>query len=261
MGRVIVITSGKGGVGKSTVTANLGTALALIGNKVVVVDADVGLRNLDLILGLEGRIFYTSMDVILGNCELEQALIRDRRVKDLKLLAASQEHNKTDISVEQMKDICLSLKSEHDYVLVDSSAGIEQGFQNAIAGADEAIIVTTPEVAAIRDADRVIGLLQSKNIEAQLIVNRLFHEMVDAHHMLNHQDIVDILMIKLLGVIPEDPRKIIVSSNRGLPLTYNQYSPVGAAYRRIAQRLMGEEIPVPAFKDARWFGNLLSKLF
>jgi septum site-determining protein MinD len=260
MGKAIVITSGKGGVGKTTTTANLGTALSFLGKKTVVVDADIGLRNLDLIMGLEGRIVYTFMDVLNGDCNLGQALIRDRRAKNLHLLPTSQHHNKDDIRPEQMKRICLALKSEYDYVLIDSPAGIEQGFQNAVVGADEALVITTPDVAAVRDADRVIGLLENMEVETQLIVNRLFIEMVNAHDMLDHQDVVSILATKLLGVIPEDPEKIIVSSNRGLPLTYNPYSLAGPAYRRIARRITGDTISIPEFKSERWFSRLLGKL-
>jgi septum site-determining protein MinD len=261
MGRAIVITSGKGGVGKSTTTANIGTALALAGHQVVLIDADVGLRSLDLIMGLEGRVVNTSFDVINGRCELEQAMVRDRRSKNLKLLAAPQDRNKNEISPAQMKEIGAMLKLTYDYILIDSPAGIEQGFQNAVAGADEAIIVVTPEIPAIRDADRVVGLLREKGIEPRLIVNRLFLQMVQAYDMLDHQDVVDLLGVKLLGVIPEDARRTIASSNRGEPLTCNPHTPVGAAYRRIAQRIEGKNVPIPEFKDANWFGNLLSKLF
>jgi septum site-determining protein MinD len=256
MGRVIVITSGKGGVGKSTSTANIGSALALLGKKVAVVDADVGLRNLDIIMGLESRVVYTSMDVIEGTCDLEKALVKDRRAENLKLLAASQKNNKTDIQPEQMKKICHGLKETYDYVLVDSPAGIEQGFRNAAVGADEALIVTTPEVAAVRDADRIIGLLQSMNIsDVDLVINRLSPKMVKAGDMMNQQDIIDILSINLVGVIPEDP-EIVVSTNRGLPLIHNYRSDAGEAYKRIARRLEGEDVPIPTFKTS-W----LSKLF
>jgi septum site-determining protein MinD len=261
MGRVIVITSGKGGVGKSTSTANLGTALAIAGKSVVVVDADIGLRNLDVIMGLESRVVYTSMDVIEGTCDLQKALVKDRRTKDLQLLAASQKNNKSDIQPEQMKKVCLELKEEYDYVLIDSPAGIEQGFRNAAAGADEALVVTTPEVAAVRDADRIIGLLQNMNVnDIRLIINRLSPKMVKAGDMMDPTDIIDILAIDLVGVIPEDT-DIVVSTNRGLPLTYNHRSPAGQAYRRIVQRLEGEDVPIPEFNDGGWFASLLGNLF
>ena len=259
MGKVIVVTSGKGGVGKSTSTANLGTALAVLGKKVAVVDADVGLRNLDVIMGLESRVVYTSMDVLEGVCELDQALVKDRRTKDLYLLAASQKNNKSDIQPEQMKKLCLELKETHDYVLVDSPAGIEQGFQNAAAGADDALVVTTPEVAAVRDADRIIGLLQNMAIDdMSLIINRLSPEMVKTGDMMEPMDIIDILSINLVGVIPED-KEIVVSTNRGMPTTYNHKSNAGQAYKRIAQRLEGEDVPIPEFRSsgfAGWVGKL-----
>lgn len=261
MGKVIVVTSGKGGVGKSTSTANLGTALAVLGRKVVVVDADVGLRNLDVIMGLESRVVYTSMDVLEGICELEQALVKDRRTKDLYLLAASQKNNKSDIQPEQMKKLCLELKETHDYVLVDSPAGIEQGFQNAAAGADDALIVTTPEVASVRDADRIIGLLQNMNIDdMHLIINRLAPDMVKTGDMMDPTDVTDILSIDLIGVVPDD-KEILVSTNRGMPSTYNHKSDAGQAYKRIAQRLEGEEVPIPEFKSAGMLGTWFGKLF
>jgi len=261
MGRVIVLTSGKGGVGKSTSTANLGTALAILGKKTVVVDADVGLRNLDIIMGLESRVVYTSMDVIDGICDMAKAMVKDRRVKNLSLLAASQKNNKNDIQPEQMKKICTELKEEFDYVLIDSPAGIEQGFRNAAAGADEALIVTTPEVAAVRDADRIIGLLQNMGIDnMSLMINRLSPQMVKAGDMMTQQDVIEILAIDLLGVIPEDT-EIMVSTNRGLPLTQSQGSIAGAAFKRVAQRLEGQEVPIPEFKAENWFEQLVNKLF
>ena len=261
MGKAIVVTSGKGGVGKSTSTANIGTALAVLGKKVVVIDADVGLRNLDVIMGLESRVVYNSMDVLEGNCELEKALVKDRRTKDLYLLAASQKNNKSDIQPEQMKKLCLELKETHDYVLIDSPAGIEQGFQNAAVGADEALIVTTPEVAAVRDADRIIGLLQNMSInDLYLIINRLSPEMVKTGDMMEPTDVIDILSINLIGVIPED-KEILISTSRGMPSTYNHKSDAGHAYKRIAQRLEGEDVPIPEFKSAGLFGTWFGKLF
>lgn len=260
MGRVIVLTSGKGGVGKSTSTANLGTALAMLGKKVVLVDADVGLRNLDVIMGLEARVVYTSMDVIDGTCNIEKALVKDRRVKSLNLLAASQTNNKMDILPEQMKKVCKELSEDFDYVLIDCPAGIEQGFQNAAIGAEEALIITTPEIAAVRDADRIIGLLQNMNIEKMnLVINRLSPQMVKAGNMMGPQDIIDILSIDLIGVVPEDS-DVVVSTNRGLPLAYSHASYAGEAYNRIAQRLEGEDVPIPEFKSKNWFGQLMNKL-
>ena len=260
MGRVIVLTSGKGGVGKSTSTANLGTALAMLDKNVVLVDADVGLRNLDVIMGLEGRVVYTSMDVIDGTCTIDKALVKDRRVNALNLLAASQKNNKMDILPEQMKKICKELKEDFDYVLVDSPAGIEQGFQNAAIGAEEALIITTPEISAVRDADRIIGLLQNMGIEKlNLVINRLAPRMVKAGDMMHPQDVIDILSIDLIGVIPEDS-EVIVSTNRGLPLAYSHASLAGEAYNRIARRLEGEDVPIPEFKSGNWVGQLMNKL-
>ena len=204
---------------------------------------------------------YTSMDVLEGNCELDKALVKDRRTRDFYLLAASQKNNKSDIQPEQMRKLCLELKETHDYVLVDSPAGIEQGFQNAAAGADEALIVTTPEVAAVRDADRIIGLLQNMAInDLHLIINRLAPEMVKTGDMMEPTDVIDILSIDLIGVIPED-REILISTNRGMPSTYNHKSEAGQAYRRIAQRLEGEDVPIPEFKSIGLLGTWFGKLF
>ena len=260
MGKIIVTPSGKGGVGKSTSVANIGTALAMLGKTVVVVDADVGLRNLDIIMGLESRVVYTSMNVIDGECELEKALVTDRRVDNLKLLAASQRNNKTDIQPDQMKEICLQLSETHDFVLVDSPAGIEQGFENASSAANAALIVTTPEVSAVRDADRIIGLLQAKDItDLQLIINRLNPELVKRGDMLNQFDVLDILSINLVGIVPEDT-EIVGASNRGLPLIYDGTSGAAGAYRRIARRIDGQDVPIPEFKAGNWLGNLVGKL-
>tara|TARA_B100001105_G_C22390476_1_gene444115 strand:+ start:738 stop:1547 length:810 start_codon:yes stop_codon:yes gene_type:complete len=263
MGRVIVITSGKGGVGKSTCVANIGTALALSNKKVAVVDADIGLRNLDVIMGLESRVVYTSMDVIDGSSTLERALVKDRRVENLKLLAASQRNNKNDVEPEQMRDMCLKLKEENDYVLVDSPAGIEQGFRNAVSAAEEALVVTTPEVSAVRDADRIIGLLQSEEIhKIDLIINRLNPKMVAKGDMLDSEDVLDILSINLIGVIPEDSN-IVGSTNRGQPLIHDSKTGAAGAYRRISERIEGKEVPIPEFKVdgtfARFWGKLLGK--
>ena len=261
MGKSVVITSGKGGVGKTTATANIGTALAMMGKSVVVVDADIGLRNLDVVMGLESRVVYTSMDVIEGICDLEKALVKDRRSENLKLLAASQRHNKMDVQPEQMKKLCNQLKENYDYVLIDSPAGIEHGFKIASASAEEAIIITTPEIAAVRDADRVIGLLQNMVIDSlYLVINRLAVNMIKRGDMMNQQDIIDILSVNLIGVVPED-KDIIISTNRGLPLTLNEDSHAGEAFKRIAQRITGEEVPIPEFKEIGWLVKLLRRLF
>ncbi len=262
MGKVIVITSGKGGVGKTTSTANLGTALAMIEKTVVIVDADVGLRNLDVVMGLESRVVYTSMDVIEKRCELSKALVKDRRVENLMLLAASQRNRKDDIRPEQMQDICEKLKEEYDFVLIDSPAGIEQGFHNAAAGADEAIIVTTPDLSAIRDADRIIGLLQNEGIEPiNLVINRLSATLVRKGNMISKNDVLDILNIDLIGVIPEDTG-VIASTNRGVPLVHTDRSPGAEAYMRIARRMIGQRVPIPDMREdsfldqiANWFSR------
>jgi len=261
MGRSIVITSGKGGVGKTTATANIGTALAMMGKSVVVVDADIGLRNLDVVMGLDGRVVYTSMDVIEGVCDLEKALIRDKRSEHLKLLAASQRNEKTDVQPEQMKKLCDQLKEKYDYVLIDSPAGIEHGFKIASASAEEGLVVTTPEVAAIRDADRIIGLLQNMELSPlHLIINRLAIDMVKKGDMMNQRDILEILSIDLIGVVPRD-KSIIISTNRGLPLTLIENSSAGEAFKRIAQRINGKEVPIPDLKEAGWLLKLPKKLF
>jgi len=244
MGETIVVTSGKGGVGKTTTTANLGTALAFAGYKVVLIDTDIGLRNLDVVMGLENRIVYDIVDVVHGNCRLKQALIKDKRFSSLYLLPAAQTKDKTAISPLEMEDLCEELKEEYDYVLIDCPAGIERGFQNAIAGADKAIVVTTPEVSAVRDADRIIGLLECADLrDPKLIINRIRQRMVKNGDMMEIEDIVDILAVDLIGVVPED-EKIIISTNKGEPAVMDVGSKAGEAYRRIAQRIRGEEVPL-----------------
>ena len=259
MSRIIVITSGKGGVGKTTTTANIGSALAKLGNKVALVDADFGLRNLDLLLGLENRVVYTAIEVINGECRLEQALVKDKRRSGLVLLPAAQSRGKESITREQMKDIVSRLSPDYDYIVIDCPAGIEMGFQNAIAPATEALIVTTPEVAAVRDADRVIGLLEANNISnTKLIVNRVRQEMIEANDMMSVEDILEILASPLIGIIPDDER-IIVSSNRGEPLVLEEKLSVpGQAFNNIARRLGGEKVE---FMDlAAYQDNLLKRI-
>ena len=244
MGETIVVTSGKGGVGKTTTTANLGTALAFAGFKVVLVDTDIGLRNLDVVMGLENRIVYDIVDVTSGNCRLKQALIKDKRFETLYLLPAAQTKDKTAVSPEDMRYLCEDLREEFDYTIIDCPAGIEQGFYNAIAGANKAIVVTTPEVSAVRDADRIIGLLESAELRnPKLIINRIRQRMVKNGDMMDIEDIIDILAIELLGVIPED-EKIIVSTNKGEPAVMDALSSAGEAYRRISRRIRGEEVPL-----------------
>jgi septum site-determining protein MinD len=242
--RVIVITSGKGGVGKTTSTANIGAALALLGQKVVVVDADTGLRNLDGVLGLEKRIVYDVADYLVEKaCKLRQVLIKAKNCESLYLLPTSQTHDKDAIRPEQMEELCDELRQEFEYILIDSPAGIEQGFKNAVAGADEAIILTTPEVSAVRDADRIIGLLSGYELyEPKLVLNRIRPDMIRRGDMMDVDDVLDILGIPLLGLIPED-EGIIVSTNRGEPVALDQGSRSGQAYRNIARRLRGEEVP------------------
>ncbi|MBD2463362.1 septum site-determining protein MinD [Oscillatoria sp. FACHB-1407] len=244
MSRIIVVTSGKGGVGKTTCTANLGMALAQRNHKVAVVDADFGLRNLDLLLGLENRIVYTAVEVLSGDCRLEQALVKDKRQPNLALLPAAQNRTKEAVTPEQMKQIVNTLTESFDFILIDSPAGIEMGFQNATAAAQEALIVTTPEIAAVRDADRVIGLLEANNIKKiNLIVNRLKPAMVQEDMMMSVKDVQEILAIPLIGVIPDDER-VIVSTNKGEPLVLSQtVTLAGIAFGNIARRLEGETVP------------------
>ncbi|HEY9666952.1 MAG TPA: septum site-determining protein MinD [Coleofasciculaceae cyanobacterium] len=244
MSRIIVITSGKGGVGKTTVTANLGMAIARLGRQVALVDADFGLRNLDLLLGLENRVVYTALEVLAGQCRLEQALVKDKRQEGVVLLPAAQSRMKEAVNPAQMKKLLGVLAQKFEYILVDSPAGIETGFQNAIAAAGEALIVTTPEVAAVRDADRVVGLLEAQGIKKiQLIINRLKPAMVQADQMMSVQDVQEILAVPLIGVVPDDER-VIVSSNRGEPLVLAEHvSLPGIAINNIARRLEGEKIP------------------
>lgn len=244
MGEVYVITSGKGGVGKTTTAANIGTSLAMQGYQVVLVDADIGLRNLDVVLGLENRIVYDLVDVAHGRCRMRQALIRDRRFENLYLLPAAQTKDKTAVNPEQMKELCEELKKENDYVIVDCPAGIEQGFRNATAGADKAIIVTTPEVAAVRDADRIIGLLEASEIkDPVLVLNRIRPKMVKMGDMLDVEDVIEHLAIDLLGIVPDD-ESIIISTNRGEPAVLNSNSRAGQAYRNISRRIAGEDVPL-----------------
>lgn len=256
MSEVIVITSGKGGVGKTTTTANLGTALSLENKKTVVVDADIGLRNLDVVMGLENRIVYDLVDVTQGMCRLKQALIRDKRFENLYLLPAAQTKDKNAINPEQMKKLCEDLRKDFDFIIIDSPAGIEQGFKNAIVGADKAIIVATPEISAVRDADRIIGLLESAGFEDHmLIINRIRADMVKRGDMMDIDDMIDILAVDLLGVVPDD-EQIVISTNRGEPVVTSQGSKAGHAFRNIVQRIEGKDVPLmsmaeiePSFMD------------
>lgn len=262
MAEAIVITSGKGGVGKTTTTANIGTALAKLGNKVVVIDGDTGLRNLDVLMGLENRIVYTLIDYFDGRCKLKQALIKDKRLPNLCLLPTAQTRDKEDIKPEQMVELIKELKEEFDYIIIDSPAGIEHGFENSIAAADSAIIVVNPEVTSVRDADRVIGKLDARGIEDhKVIINRMNIEMTDAGDMLDVEDILEILSVKLLGVVPDD-RNITVSTNKGEPIVNKEDSIAGIAFTNIARRITGEEVPLLDLRhnDDGFFVRL-SKLF
>ncbi|MCR5609274.1 MAG: septum site-determining protein MinD [Lachnospiraceae bacterium] len=257
MGEVIVITSGKGGVGKTTTTANVGTGLAKLDKKVVVIDTDIGLRNLDVVMGLENRIVYNLVDVIEGNCRIKQALIKDKRYPKLYLLPSAQTRDKNAVTPEQMKKLTDQLKDEFDYVILDCPAGIEQGFQNAIAGADRALVVTTPEVSAVRDADRIIGLLEANEMKhTNLIVNRLRVDMVKNGEMMSSDDVVDILACDLIGVVPDD-EKIVVATNNGEPLVGDD-SLAGQTYMNICKRIIGEDVP---YLDLDKKKNIFQKIF
>lgn len=261
MGEVIVITSGKGGVGKTTTTANIGTGLALEGKSVVLLDADIGLRNLDVVMGLENRIVYDLVDVVEGICRMKQALIKDKRYPNLYLMPAAQTKDKTAVKPEQMLKLTKELAEEYDYVLVDCPAGIEQGFKNAIVGANRSIVVTTPEVSAVRDADRIIGLLEANGLRnPQLIINRVKIDMVKRGDMMNIDDMVDILAIDLLGVIPDD-EYIVVSTNRGEPAITDTKSLAGQAYKNIVKRILGENVPFMNLESDEGFMAKLAKVF
>ena len=243
-GKTIVITSGKGGVGKTTATANVGTALAMRGNRVVVVDTDIGLRNLDVIMGLENRIVYDVVNVIEGVCKLNQAMISDKHDYELFLIPAAQTRDKNAIEPEQLRELCAELEKDFDYVLIDCPAGIEQGFKNATAAAQEAIIVTTPEVSAIRDADRIIGLLESSGLHnPKLIINRIAPEMVKRGDMMDQKDVESLLAVEVIGLVPAD-EQTVVAANRGIPVVHNNKSSAGGAFMRIAARVDGDDIPL-----------------
>jgi septum site-determining protein MinD len=258
-GKVITITSGKGGVGKTTTTANLGMSLAQFGKKVAVVDADIGLRNLDVVLGLENRIVYDLVDVVEGRARLRQALIKDKHTTNLCLLPAAQTRDKNAVSPAQMADLCRQLALEFDYVLVDSPAGIEQGFRNAIAGADGILIVTVPEVSAVRDADRIIGLVEAAELPTpELIVNRLKPAMVKRGDMMSVEDVKEILAVPVIGIVPED-ESVVISTNRGEAVIFDNTSRAGKAFQNIARRLMGESVPFLSIEEPKQ--GLLYRIF
>jgi len=257
MGEVIVVTSGKGGVGKTTTTANVGTGLAMLGKKVVLIDTDIGLRNLDVVMGLENRIVYNLVDVIEGACRIRNALIKDKRYPNLYLLPSAQTRDKNAVTPEQMKKLADELRDEFDYIILDCPAGIEQGFKNAIAGADRALVVTTPEVSAVRDADRIIGLLEANEMkQVHLIVNRIRMDMVRRGDMMSSDDVCEILAIDLIGIVPDD-ENIVISTNQGEPLVGSD-SLAGRAFMNICQRIMGEDVPFMDLDEKR---SIFSRLF
>ena len=258
--QVITITSGKGGVGKTTATANIATALAVDGKKVVCIDADIGLRNLDVVLGLENRIVYDLVDVVEGRCRLRQAMIRDKRLPTLYLIPAAQTRDKTAVSPSDMVRLIDDLRTDSDYILIDSPAGIERGFRNAIAPADIVVVVTNPEISAVRDADRIIGLIEAEEKgPARLVLNRIKPDMVKREDMLSPDDVVELLAIELIGIIPED-EKVILSTNRGIPIVLDGKSKSGQAFRNIASRLLGNEVPFVSLEDSNGFFGRISRL-
>jgi septum site-determining protein MinD len=250
VGEAIVITSGKGGVGKTTTSANVGTALALQGKKVCLVDTDIGLRNLDVVMGLENRIIYDLVDVVEERCKIHQALVKDKRFDDkLFLLPAAQTSDKTAVTPEQMKKLIGTLKQDYDYIIIDCPAGIEQGYKNAVAGADRAIVVTTPEISAVRDADRIIGLLEKEDIEPpKLIINRIRTHMMKSGEMLDVDEITTHLSIDLIGIVADDDN-VIKSSNKGEPIAMDPSSKASIAYRNIARRILGESVPLQSLEE------------
>ena len=260
MSEVIVITSGKGGVGKTTTVANIGTGLAMMGKMVVVVDTDIGLRNLDVVLGLENRIVYNLVDVVNGSCRLKQALIKDKRHPDLFLLPSAQTKDKSAVSPEQMIKLTDQLREDFDFVLLDCPAGIEQGFRNAIAGADKALVVTTPEVSAIRDADRIIGLLEANDLrDIHLIINRLRPDMITRGDMMSVDDVIEILAVNLIGTLPDD-EQIVIATNQGEPLS-GKNSRAEEEYRNICRRLLGEDVPFMDIRQKKGVFGRLGSIF
>lgn len=262
MSEAIVVTSGKGGVGKTTTTANIGTALAQLGKKVCMIDTDIGLRNLDLVMGLENRIIFDLVDVVEGNCKLHQAMIKDKRFDDLLyLLPAAQTKDKSAVTTEQMKKLVDELKVDFDIVLIDCPAGIEQGFKNAVVGADKAIVVTTPEISSIRDADRVIGLLERENLTATyLVINRIRPHMTQSGDMLDVEDVVSMLSVDPIGYVPDD-EEVIKHLNLREPVAMNHEAKAGIAYRNIARRMLGDSVPFLNMDEPDGFFKKVKRLF
>ncbi len=258
---MLTITSGKGGVGKTTATANISAALAAAGQKVVCLDADIGLRNLDLVLGLENRIVYDLVDVVEGRCRLRQAMVRDKRLETLYLLPAAQTRDKTAVSPSDLVRVCDELRAEFDWILIDSPAGIERGFRNALAPADEVIVITNPEVSAVRDADRIIGLVEAEEKgPIHLIINRLNPNMVKRGDMLSAEDVQELLAVRLLGIVPED-EQVVIYTNKGYPIALEERSKAGQAFRNIAARLMGQAVPFLDWSQDDGLLGRLSRLF
>jgi len=259
--KVITITSGKGGVGKTTATANIGAALANMGQRVACIDADIGLRNLDVVLGLENRIVYDLVDAVEGRCRLSQAMIKDKHIPNLFLIPSAQTRDKTAVSPSDMIRICDELRPDLDWIIVDSPAGIERGFKNAIAPADQVIVITNPEVSAVRDADRIIGIVEAEEKGTPtLLINRLNSEMVKQNNMLSADDVVDLLAIQLLGIVPED-KAVLISTNQGTPIALDNKSLAGQAYQNIARRLIGEDVPLLDLEKGSGFFNRISSVF
>jgi septum site-determining protein MinD len=258
-GKVVTVTSGKGGVGKTTATANLGAALASAGLKVVCIDADIGLRNLDVVLGLENRIVYDLVNVIEGSCRLRQAMIRDKRLPELFLIPAAQTRDKSAVSPSDMVRLCDELRPEFDWVLIDSPAGIERGFRNAVAPADIVLVITNPEISAVRDADRIIGLVEAEEKgPARLVINRIKPEMVRRGDMLTVEDVVELLAVELIGMVPDD-ENVLLSTNRGAPVVLDGKSKAGQAFRNISRRLQGEQVPFMSLDDESGFLGRLTR--
>ncbi len=261
MGEAIVITSGKGGVGKTTTTANIGTSLALMDKKVCLIDTDIGLRNLDVVMGLENRIIYDIVDVIEERCKLHQALIKDKRFESLSLLPAAQTSDKSAVTKEGMIEIVATLKQEYDYIIIDCPAGIEQGFQSAIAAADRAIVVTTPEKSSVRDADRIIGLLENTDVERpRLVINRIRNHMMESGDMLDIDEIVQVLSIDLIGIVIDDDA-VIKASNSGEPVAFHPDTKSSIAYRNIARRILGENVPMQSLEDEKGMFTKVKRFF
>jgi septum site-determining protein MinD len=259
--KVVTITSGKGGVGKTTTTANLAVALATRGQKVVCIDGDIGLRNLDVVLGLENRIVYDLVDVVEGRCRLRQAMIKDKRVNELYLIPAAQTRDKSAVSPSDMIRLCDELRSELDWILIDSPAGIERGFRNAVAPADIVLVVTNPEISAVRDADRIIGLVEAEEKgPARLIINRVKPSMVKRGEMMHPEQILDLLAVELIGLIPED-ENVVISSNRGQPIVFDNKTRAAVAFHNVARRLNGEEVPFWNMEENDGFFQRLGKIF